>query len=150
LGIDVVKAKWSAKQGDRDNETFLDQWQTASVELGIKETVGFGSGPLRAEAKLGLAGFIEVDRSGVRDIGAKLAAEAKLTSNLIKHQEGTASPDKQNYSDPKINATDPKGFDLTLGPVKDQGLSIGSEARISLQTGFQVQGKGILSGLKSR
>ena len=132
LGIEVVKLKWTTKEGDRDDESFIDQFQSARVELGAKKGVGYGQGPFRAEAKAGAAGFVEIDRHGISDAGIILTAEAKLASNFIKPTEGT----KQIA-------------DNSLGPVKDPSLSlIGAETKISIQSGFTAEGKGILKGMK--
>ena len=133
LGIDVVKLNWTFKQGDRDDETLIDQFQSARVELGAKKTVGYGQGPLRAEAKAGVAGFVEVGRHGISDVGIVLTAEAKIASNFIKQQEGGVKPKD----------------DASLGPVKDPSLSlVGVEATLSIQSGPSAEGKGILKGMK--
>ena len=132
LGIDVVKLNWAFKQGDRDDETLIDQFQSARVEIGLKDTKGFGVGPTRAELKGGVAGFVEVGRHGISDAGIILTAEAKLAMNYIKQTEGTK--EIANHSQ---------------GQVKDQSLSlIGAETTISIHSGFTAEGKGILKGLK--
>jgi hypothetical protein len=132
LGIDVVKLKWTLKQGDRDDESSIDQFESARVEIGVKKTVGYGQGPLRAEAKAGAAAFVEIDRHGISDAGLIVTAEAKLASNFIKQQEGGVKPKD----------------DPSLGPVKDPSISlIGAEATISVVSGFSAEGKGILKGM---
>ena len=134
LGIEVVKLKWTLKQGDRDDEDFIDQFQSARVELGVKKGVGYGQGPFRAEAKAGAAGFVEVGRHGISDAGLILTAEAKLATNFIKQQEGSAKPETKD--------------DHSLGPVKDPSVSlIGAEVKISIESGFSADGKGILKGM---
>lgn len=132
LGIEVIKLGWTTKQGDRDDEDFIDQFQRASVEVGIKRGVGYGVGPLKAEAKAGIAGFLEVDRHGISDMGLIASAEVKAGNNYIKPMDGTV----------KIE-------DHSMGPVKDQSVTIvGLEVKMSINGGFTKEGKGLMKGVK--
>jgi hypothetical protein len=141
LGIDVVKLKWTFKQGDRDDESLIDQFQSARVEMGPKKTWGYATGPIRAEAKLGVAGFVEIGRNGISDAGVIGTAEVKLGTNYIKQMEGSKVVELKNRPDVK--------GDNSIGFVKDQNISvIGAEAKISIQSGFSAEGKGILKGMK--
>ena len=125
LGIDLGKIEWTTKEGDRDDETLLDQFQSARVELGVKQGVSYGSGPLRAEAKVGATGFVEIGRQGISDLGIKLAADIKVATNIIKQQQGSV-----------------KVEDHGLGMIKDKSLSlIGAETTMSIQGGFTAGAK---------
>lgn len=137
LGIELVKLNWTFKQGDRDDESLIDQFQTARVELGLKDTKSFGQGPFRAELKGGVAAFVEIGRQGISDAGIIVSAEAKLAMNYIKQTEGTEIYNRKGSGEKA---------DYSQGPVKDQSLSlIGAETKISIQSGFTVEGKGILN-----
>ena len=134
-----LKGKLKQDFGDNKN-SFSDQFVGCTIELGYKEGVGFGKGPLRAEAKAGAYGFVEIDRTGFTDGGIKLTADIKAGTNIIKSQDGTESYIDKN-GDPIPN--------LSQGPIKDVSLTvIGAEAKISIMSGFSVEGKGILKGIK--
>ena len=142
LGIDVVKLKLVTKEGDRDDETFMDQFQSFRVEMGPKKTWGYGSGPIRAEAKLGVAGFLEVGKNGISDAGVIGTAEVNVGTNIIKQMDGTKV----------IGTKGPDGKmsgDNSMGPIKDLNMTVvGATAKISLMSGPSMEGKGILSGMK--
>ncbi len=132
LGIDAVKLKLVTKEGDRDDETIVDQFQSFRAELGPKKTWGYGYGPIRAEAKLGVTGFIEVGKNGISDAGLVGTAEIKAGSNYIKRMDGTN-----------------KVGDDSVGYFKDYSQTlVGASAKISLIAGPSIEGKGILSGMK--
>ena len=142
LGIDVVKLKLVTKEGDRDDETIMDQFQSFRVEMGPKKTWGYGYGPIRAEAKLGVTGFMEFGKTGLSDAGLVGTAEVKVGSNIIKQMDGTNV----------IGTKGPDGKmsgDNSMGPIKDPSISIiGASAKISLMAGPSMEGRGILSGMK--
>ena len=132
LGIDLGKLEWTTKQGDRDDETLIDQFQSFRAEFGVKKGVSYGYGPIRGEAKAGAMGFFEVGRHGISDAGIKVSAEAKVATNIIKHQAGSA-----------------KAEDYGHGMIKDKSISlIGAEMQISLLSGPTAGGLGILKNLK--
>ena len=91
---------------------------------------------------MGAAGFVEFDRHGISDAGVILTAEAKLASNFIKQTEGTQTVGIKQ-ADGKMSG------DNSIAMIKDPSVSlIGAEAKISIQSGFSVEGKGILKGMK--
>jgi tetratricopeptide (TPR) repeat protein len=132
LGIEVVKLGIKMKQGDSDDESFWDQFQTASVELGVKKGIGTGAGPLRVEAKAGIAGRVEIGKHGVTDVAIIATGDVKIGTNIIKVLEGTTTI-----------------VDNSEGPVKDKSMTIvGVEAKLSLVSGFTAEAKSFLKGLK--
>lgn len=136
LDLDFIKLGLKTKQGDRDDESFLDQFQSCSIEIGVKKGVSLAeAGPLKAEAKVGVAAFVEIDKTGISDAGLKVSSSIKAGTNVVK--------------DKSIKVEPIKGMS-TLGPsAGDESLTIiGTEAKISLISGFSVEGKGILKGLK--
>ena len=142
LGIDVIKLKLVTKEGDRDDETIMDQFQSFRVEMGPKKTWGYGSGPIRAEAKLGVAGFLEIGKNGISDAGVIGTAEINVGTNIIKQMDGTKVVGTKG-PDGKMSG------DNSMGPIKDQNITIvGASAKISLMAGPSMEGKGILSGMK--
>lgn len=121
LGIEIGKATLTTQQGDKDNETFMDQFQSASLEVGLKKSVGVSKGPLKAEAKLGGSGFVEVGKNGVTDAGVKVVAEIEVGTDVIENG---------------------------IGPVQDQSMTIiGAESELSIGGGFTAEATGILKGM---
>ena len=134
-----LKGKLTQDFGD-NKKTFSDQFVNCTVELGYKDGVGFGKGPIRAEAKVGAYGFVEIDRTGFTDGGIKVTADIKAGTNIIKPKDGTESAIDKNGNP----------IDLSQGPVKDISVTvIGAEAKISIMSGFSMEGKGILKGIKN-
>jgi hypothetical protein len=122
LDVGMAKMMLKTKQGDKDNETFMDQFQTCSIEIGYKKGDGIGKGPLRIDAKAGIAGYLEIGKTGITDAGVKIGADIKVGSNIVK----------------------PLG--VGVGPIKDMSTSIvGAELKISIITGVTKEGKGLLS-----
>ncbi|NCI47433.1 tetratricopeptide repeat protein [Sediminibacterium soli] len=145
LDLGSVKIGLTTKQGNRDDETFMDQFQNCSVEAGLKKGIGYGSGPLRVEAKAGISGYIEIDRNGIKDAGVKIGADIKVATNVIKNQQGTETTKTFDASGKEVK------WDAGTGPFKDPSVTLlGTETKISILTGFdgaKTTGKGLLSGL---
>lgn len=136
MDLDFIKLGMVTKEGDRDDESFMEKFQSCSIEIGVKEKVGFGEGPLKAEAKVGISGFVEIDKTGISDAGVKVVAEANVGTNVIRKNGVKIEPIE------KISKLGP-------GVAGDQSLTvIGTEAKLSVLSGFSVAGKGILKGLK--
>ena len=138
LDLDFLKLGLKMKQGDRWDESTWDQFQSCTIEIGIKKGVSLGEkGPLKAEAKVGVSGFVEVGKSGVIDAGGSITGGIKVGTNVIG-KDG-------------IKIEPIKGIS-TLGPsIGDQSVTIvGAEAKISIMSGFTVEGKGILNGVKTK
>jgi len=144
LDLGSLKLGLTTKQGDKDNESFMDQFQNCSIEAGIKKGIGYGSGPLRVEAKAGVTGYIEIDRNGIKDAGVKIAADIKVGTNIIKKTQGTETIKTIDASGKEVK------WDAGMGPFKDPSITlIGTETKISVLTGFEgavTEGKGLLKG----
>ncbi|HYF30219.1 MAG TPA: hypothetical protein VD993_03775 [Chitinophagaceae bacterium] len=135
LDLDFVKLGMTTKQGDRDDESFMDQFQNCSIEIGIKKKASIGEGPLKAEAKVGVSAFVEIDKTGITDAGVKAVADLQVGTNVVRENGVKIEPVKDMS---------------TLGPsAGDQSVTIiGTEAKISVLSGFTVSGRGVLKGMK--
>jgi hypothetical protein len=138
LDLSIIKLGVKTKQGDKDNQSFAEQFQNGSVEIGLKKGVSYGKGPLKIEAKGGVSVFLEVGKNfSIKDAGVKIGADVKVGTNILKPLNGTE----------KITIKDAAGktlhtLDASMGPFKDLSLSIvGTEAKISINSGFSAEGK---------
>lgn len=130
MDVDFVKLKMETKMSDRDGASFLDELQRGTVEIGYKKGTGYGKGPLKLEAKAGVSAFVEVNGKGFTDAGIKLTGDVKVGTNIVKQLSGTE----------KV-----KNAQFGAGPIKDASVSVaGVEAKISINSGFSVKGKGLL------
>ncbi len=107
-----------------------------TVEVGFSKGLGdktFGGkyGPLAAELKGAIGGFVELDSSGVTDLGLK---------GGVKMEVGTDIYDKTIILDDgsKYNPPIPGDHSVTV---------FGVEARYGWNSGGSLKGKGILSGI---
>ena len=122
LDVGMAKMMLKTKQGDKDNETFMDQFQSCSVEIGYNKGVGAGKGPLKVEAEAGIAGYLEIGKTGITDAGVKMGADIKVGTNVVT----------------------PLGVDV--GPIGDMSTSIvGAEVKISMISGVTQKGNGVFS-----
>ena len=120
LGVEVLKIAGKFKQGDKDGESFLDQFQSGSVEVGLKKTAGMSKGPLKAEAKLGGTGFVEIGKKGITDAGVKVVAEINLGTDVV---------------------------DKDMAPIKEKSITIiGTESKLSIGGGYTNEVK-VLKGI---
>ena len=142
VNLEFIKLGLKTKQGDKDDESFMDQFTSCSIEVGVKKGFSVGSGPIKGEAKIGAAAFVEMDRNGISDAGLIVSADIKAGTNLIKVQDGTTV-----VADNGVKVEVVKG--TSIGPsVKDLSFTVvGADAKISINSGFSVEGKGILKGL---
>jgi hypothetical protein len=107
-----------------------DQVIQGSVEIGLDFDLAKASefGPVKAEVKGELYGFVEFDGNGVTDVGIKAGAKATVGSNVV-------SDDNVKHS---------------LGFADDASITlIGAEARWGWNSGPSLEGKSILQGLSA-
>lgn len=107
-----------------------DQIIKGSVEFGFDMDLAQASklGPVKAELKGEIYGFIEFDSKGISDVGVKAGTKATLGSNLVSDSTTKAS----------------------LGFADDKSTTlIGAEARWGWNSGPSLEGKGILAGLST-
>ncbi len=136
LKIDVLKLGLTLKQRDNSEATFFDQFERFSGEIGLKKGFGVGTGPLKAEAKVGGSGFVEIDRNGFADAGLLLSADVKLGTNFVKPLDGINGIEV--IGEDGIT----KAIDHGVGPAKDLSVTIaGIDAKISINAGFTVESK---------
>ena len=107
--------------------TTADAFVNCTIEAGVSKSAEIGSGPLKLEAEVEVAGVLEIDRSGISDVGVKVTGEIKV---------GTNTGDLGNVPEPSENVSN---IDVTV---------IGAEAKITVNSGFSAEGKGVLKGLK--
>lgn len=133
LDIDIFGVKLFAaelKQNDeniRDVKDFGDylaqSFVSCTIEAGPSRGAEIGKGPFKLEAEVGIKGVIEIGREGISDVGIKAEATIKATASEIK--------------------------ELPTGEIEDVGVKpeltlIGTEAKLTVNSGFSVEGKGIL------
>jgi len=134
LDIDIFGVKLFAaelKQNDeniRDVKDFGDylaqSFVSCTIEAGPSKGAEIGKGPFKLEAEVGIKGVIEIGREGITDVGVKVEATVKATASEVK--------------------------ELPTGELEDVGAKpeltlIGTEAKLTVNSGFSVEGKGILS-----
>jgi tetratricopeptide (TPR) repeat protein len=144
LNIETIKLGWTFKQRDNPDATLIDQWERCNLEIGLKKGFGVGTGPLKAEAKVGGSGFVEIDRNGLSDAGLMLSADVKIGTNFVKPLDGIKGIEVLDASGKVVRGLDgiAKEIDHSVGGVKDLSATIvGAEAKISISSGFTVEGK---------
>lgn len=107
-----------------------DQVIKGAVEIGLDIDLAKASefGPVKAEVKGELYGFVEFDDKGVTDVGIKAGAKATVGSNMV--------------SDDIVKGS--------LGFADDASITlIGAEARWGWNSGPSLEGKSILQGLSA-
>jgi hypothetical protein len=131
LEIEFVKIGWETKSADREeNRNLMDEFQRCTIEVTAGVGKNFGEGPLQLQTSVGATGFLEFDRSGLKDAGVKIEANAGVGTNVL---------------DTKVE-TDIG--EVNVGP-KEPSVSLGGvNATISINSGFTATGSGILKGIK--
>lgn len=119
--LDAGFVKYSQRE-NMDNGTII----RGTVEIGKDFGIGKGveMGPVKAELKAGVGGFIEFDSEGVTDVGIKGGISAEVGTNLVPEE----TSEETGIEDPSTTA-------------------FGAEARWGWNSGGSVAGKGLLSGL---
>lgn len=111
----------------RDAQNTLDyiiqSFTNATIEAGPSEEAGITAGPFKLEAEIGAKVIVELSKDGITDIGVKATAEVKATASEIKGGEDVG--------------------------VKTELTIIGTEAKVTVNSGFTVEGKGILKVLNN-
>jgi len=145
LNIEAIKLGLTLKNRNNPDEvSFFDQFEHASVEIGLKKGFGVGTGPLKAEAKVGGSGFVEFDRGGFSDAGLIISSDIKIGTNFVKPLDGTKGIEVLDASGKVVRGLDgiAKEIDHSIGGAKDLSVTIvGIDAKISINSGFTVESK---------
>jgi hypothetical protein len=121
--LDLKIIKLGLKQ-DMEKETFGDQFMSCSVEVGVGTSAGVNVGPLKAEASIGGALGVEIDRNGISDVIVKTSAGVSVGTDIIKD-----------------------GGKAGVG-VSDLSLDVGVKGQVSLISGkSSVESTGLLEGV---
>lgn len=131
LEIDFVKIGWETKSADREeNRNFFDEFQRCTIEVTAGVGKNIGEGPLQLQTSAEVTGFLEFDRTGLKDAGIIVEANVGVGTNVL---------------DTKVE-TDIG--EVNVGP-KEPSVSLGGvNATISINSGFTATGSGILKGIK--
>ena len=125
LDLDVIKLGLKLNM---NKEGFADQFMGCSVEIGASKTLGSRElGPLKAEVSVSGGVKAEFDRTGLKDITAKVGVEASVGGVIVPE---TNSPGEIQTGDISVTA------------------KVGMEAKVSLISGHgSIEGAGTLSGM---
>jgi len=131
--IDVkgIKLDWETRSADREeNRNFWDEFQRCTIEITAGQSKKLGKGPLQLEASLEATGFLEFDRSGLKDAGIKAEIGIGVTTNVLdtKVQTGIG--------------------EVNVGPSEQSVSFGGAEASFTINSGFTAGGKGIFQGVR--
>lgn len=131
--IDVkgIKLDWETRSADREeNRNFWDEFQRCTIEITAGESKKIGRGPLQLEASLEATGFLEFDRTGLKDAGIKTEIGVGVTTNVLdtKIQTGIG--------------------EVNVGPSEQSVSFGGAEASFTINSGFTAGGKGIFQGIR--
>jgi tetratricopeptide (TPR) repeat protein len=131
IDVPSIKSEWEFRSADREeNRNIWDEFQRCTIEVSVGHSKEFGNGPLQLEAKAEATGFLEFDRTGLKDAGIKAEVGVGVTTNVL---------------DNKVETDIGK---VQVGP-SEQSLSFGgAEATISINSGFTAGGTGILKGIR--
>lgn len=131
MEIDFVKIGWETQSADREeNRNFFDEFQRCTIEVSAGKSKSFGEGPLQLQTSVGATGFLEFDRTGLKDAGVKLNADVSVGTNVLDTKVETGIGE------------------VNVGP-KEPSVSVGGvNAIISINSGFTAGGSGILKGVK--
>jgi tetratricopeptide (TPR) repeat protein len=121
--LDLKVIKLGLKQ-DMDKETFGDQFMSCSVKVGVGASAGINAGPLKAEASIGGALGVEIDRNGISDVVVETSAGVSVGTDIISD-----------------------GSMAGVG-VSDLSLEVGVKGQVSLISGkSSVESTGLLDGV---
>lgn len=136
LGIANFSFGFETLSADREeNRNFLDEFQRGSVEVGISRTQSLTEGPLQLQAETAMSGFIEFDRTGITDVGGKVAATVKVA---VESSKGADGKSESGYDD--ITLQTPR-----IGEYRKVEAKAGVEAKISINSSYTISGTGLLS-----
>ncbi len=126
-----IKLDWETRSADREeNRNFWDEFQRCTIEVTAGESKKIGSGPLQLEASAEVTGFLEFDRTGLKDAGVKAEVGIGVTTNVL---------------DTKVQ-TDIG--EVNVGPSERSVSFGGAEASFTINSGFTAGGKGIFQGVR--
>lgn len=131
LEIDFVKIGWETKSADREeNRNFFDEFQRCTIEVTAGVGKNIGEGPLQLQTSAEVTGFLEFDRTGLKDVGIKIDANVGVGTIVLDTKVETGIGE------------------VNVGP-KEPSISLGGvNATISINSGFTATGSGILKGIK--
>lgn len=126
-----IKLDWETRSADREeNRNFWDEFQRCTIEVTAGKSKQLGNGPLQLEATVQATGFLEFDRTGLKDAGIKAEVGVGVTTNVL---------------DTKVQ-TDIG--EVNVGP-SEQSISFGgAEASFTINSGFTAGGAGIFQGVR--
>lgn len=131
IDVPSIKSEWEFRSADREeNRNVWDEFQRCTIEVSVGHSKEFGSGPLQLEASAQATGFLEFDRTGLKDAGIKAEAGIGVKTNVLDNKVST------DIGDVKVG---PSEKSLSFG---------GAEATISINGGFTAGGTGILKDVR--
>ena len=126
-----IKLDWETRSADREeNRNFWDEFQRCTIEVTAGESKKIGKGPLQLEASLEATGFLEFDRSGLKDAGIKAEIGVDVKTNVL---------------DTKVQT---EIGEVKVGPSERSVSLGGAEASFTINSGFTAGGKGIFQGVR--
>lgn len=145
IDVPSLKSEWEFRSADREeNRNIWDEFQRCTIEVSVGQSKEFGSGPLQLEAKAQATGFLEFDRTGLKDAGIKAEVGVGVTTNVLDTKidtEGASVEVLGRKVSGDIGGT-------KVGPSEQSLTFGGAEATISINSGFTAGGTGILKGVR--
>jgi hypothetical protein len=131
IEIDFVKIGWETKSADLEaNRNFIDEFQRCTIEITAGVDRSIGEGPLQLQTSVGATGFLEFDRTGLKDAGVKIDANVSVGTNVLDTNVETGIGQ------------------VNVGPAEPSVSLGGVNATISINSGFTATGSGLLKGVK--
>jgi tetratricopeptide (TPR) repeat protein len=145
IDVPSLKSEWEFRSADREeNRNVWDEFQRCTIEVSVGQSKEFGSGPLQLEAKAQATGFLEFDRTGLKDAGIKVEVGVGITTNVVDSKVDTKGATVEVLG--RDISTDIGG--TKVGPSEQSLTFGGAEATISINSGFTAGGTGILKGVR--
>jgi hypothetical protein len=145
IDVPSLKSEWEFRSADREeNRNTWDEFQRCTIEVSVGHSKEFGNGPLQLEAKAQATGFLEFDRTGLKDAGIKAEVGIGVTTNVLDTKIDTEGASVKVLG--KEVSTDIGG--TKVGPSEQSLTFGGAEATISINSGFTAGGTGILKGVR--
>lgn len=145
IDMPSLKSEWEFRSADREEDRNVwDEFQHCTIEVSVGYSKELGSGPLQLEATAQATGFLEFDRTGLKDAGIKAEVGVGVTTNVL-----------DNKIDTKGASVNVLGREVSgdiggakVGPSEQSFTFGGAEATISINGGFTAGGTGILKGVR--
>jgi tetratricopeptide (TPR) repeat protein len=145
INVPSLKSEWEFRSADREeNRNIWDEFQRCTIEISAGRSKEFGNGPLQLEAKAQATGFLEFDRTGLKDAGIKVEVGVDVTTNVVDSKVDTKGATVEVLG--KEVGTNIGG--TKVGPSEQSVTFGGAEATISINSGFTAGGTGILKGVR--